>query len=289
LVSALLLAGCAALVYDAKTDRLLAEEAALPHDPSTGIIDGDSPYYMVGDSAMPAVLLLHGFGGIPDDLRPLAEELNRRGYTVYGPLLAGHGTSAADMAMTGWRDWLKSAEDAYFSLSRDHKDVYVVGFSMGGLLALNLSIKHDFDGLVLLAPCVFLPGEDDMISTEYMIRNVSPYIPADYVISEPRTMDPHALDGRHAYTLFPLSSLRSLVELMELTRPHIPEVNERLLVIQSVNDGTVGKEGPDYIIAHSSAPEKKVEWVENSTHHLVRDLEKDRVISEVIDFIGDGS
>jgi carboxylesterase len=265
---------------------MFIEEQALPRDPSTGIITGAEPYYMEGTAGMPAVLLIHGFGGIPYDLRLVADELNGLGYTVSGPLLSGHGTSAEDMATTGWEDWYGSAEREYLRLSGSHDTVYVVGFSMGGLLALNLSIEHDFEGLVLLAPCVFLPGEDDLISTEYMIDNISPYLPGEYIISDGgKTVEPDALKDRHAYTLFPMSCLRSLVELMKLTRPRINEVDEPLIVIQSVSDGTVGAEGPDYILDHAITPKKEAVRVDNSRHHLARDSDKDIVIAKVVDFI----
>ena len=39
------------------------------------------------------ILLVHGFTGSPASMRPWAEYLNQRGYTVKVPLLPGHGTN----------------------------------------------------------------------------------------------------------------------------------------------------------------------------------------------------
>ena len=38
------------------------------------------------------VLLVHGFTGSPSSMRPWAEYLNQKGFTVRVPLLPGHGT-----------------------------------------------------------------------------------------------------------------------------------------------------------------------------------------------------
>jgi carboxylesterase len=39
------------------------------------------------------VLLLHGLGGTPAEVRFVAMGLNKAGYTVHTPQLAGHGTN----------------------------------------------------------------------------------------------------------------------------------------------------------------------------------------------------
>lgn len=43
------------------------------------------------------ILLIHGFTACPIDLKPLGEILNSFGYTVYAPLLAGHGRTPEEM------------------------------------------------------------------------------------------------------------------------------------------------------------------------------------------------
>jgi alpha-beta hydrolase superfamily lysophospholipase len=55
-----------------------------------GIIPGAEPIRIAG-SPDDAVLLLHGFGDTPRTLAYLARALADAGYTVYVPLLPGHG------------------------------------------------------------------------------------------------------------------------------------------------------------------------------------------------------
>src|SRR5204863_8879825 len=58
------------------------------------------------------VLCLHGFTGTPFEVRPLAEALAVRGFTVAAPALAGHCGTIAELTATRWPDWLTSAEAA---------------------------------------------------------------------------------------------------------------------------------------------------------------------------------
>src|SRR6185295_583944 len=86
-------------------------------------------------------LCLHGVTGTPFEIRPVAEALGRAGYSVEAPMLVGHGGTLRDLAATRWPDWLRSAEQAMELVLRRTADrpIALVGFSMGGLLALKLA------------------------------------------------------------------------------------------------------------------------------------------------------
>src|SRR5436309_331310 len=45
-------------------------------------------------------LLVHGFTGTPEEMRPLGEALAARGFPVHAVRLAGHGTDVAELART---------------------------------------------------------------------------------------------------------------------------------------------------------------------------------------------
>ena len=67
------------------------------------ILPGAEPWSAAGGSH--GVLVLHGFTGNPQSMRPLAEACAAAGFTVELPLLPGHGTAVEDMVPTRWEDW----------------------------------------------------------------------------------------------------------------------------------------------------------------------------------------
>ena len=72
----------------------------------------------------------------------LGEYLAKCGFTVYGPRLKGHGTHYEEMEGTTWKDWIESADDGYRMLKKKCSQIFVVGLSMGGTLAVELAHRH---------------------------------------------------------------------------------------------------------------------------------------------------
>jgi carboxylesterase len=106
------------------------------------------------------VLLIHGLGGTPVELRFIAQGLARAGHTVYCCQLAGHCGTPEELRRSTWREWYASVEAAHDRL-RETCDVVVAGgLSMGGILALHLAQQRPerVHGLLLFAPTLKLDG-----------------------------------------------------------------------------------------------------------------------------------
>ncbi len=106
------------------------------------------------------VLLIHGLGGTPVELRFVAQALNRAGYTVYCPLLVGHGGSEELLNTTGWTDWYNSVEEAHDLLKQRCDVVLAGGLSAGVPLALLLAARRpeQVHGCVLYSPTFWPNG-----------------------------------------------------------------------------------------------------------------------------------
>lgn len=99
-----------------------------------------------------ACLLVHGLGGTPFEMRPLVPALEALGYSCCLPLLPGHGTSMEDFATTGYTEWLDCVLHEYDALDEAFDAVAVIGFSLGGALALHLASLRHPAAVVALAP-----------------------------------------------------------------------------------------------------------------------------------------
>ncbi|MCL4766493.1 MAG: alpha/beta fold hydrolase [Hyphomicrobiaceae bacterium] len=106
------------------------------------------------------VLLIHGLGGTPIEMRFVAVGLARAGYTVSCPQLAGHCGTAEDLKATRWQDWYASVVEAHDRLLQECDVVIVGGLSMGAVLALHLASERPdtVHGLALYAPTLQLDG-----------------------------------------------------------------------------------------------------------------------------------
>jgi carboxylesterase len=106
------------------------------------------------------VLLLHGLCGTPAEMRFVAMGLERAGYLVHSPLLAGHGGRRGDVIKTGWQEWYRSAEDALIELRKSCDTVIVSGLCLGAIIGLQLAAKHPekVQGVTLLSPTLWVNG-----------------------------------------------------------------------------------------------------------------------------------
>ena len=98
--------------------------------------------FRLAGSRRKGVLLLHGLTGAPGEMKFLARRLQRQGFDVYAPQLAGHGCDARALLATTWRDWLHSVRQAYDYYRTEVDEVYVAGICVGGALGLLLAAEQ---------------------------------------------------------------------------------------------------------------------------------------------------
>jgi carboxylesterase len=115
--------------------------------------------HILFDGGRVGILLIHGLGGTPGELKFVAQALNRAGHTVYCPLV-GHGGSGERLDATTWMDWYKSVAQAHDALKERSEVTIVGGFCAGVMLALHLAAERpqQVDGTLLYSPTFWPDG-----------------------------------------------------------------------------------------------------------------------------------
>ncbi len=96
-------------------------------------------YKRIVENANKAVLFIHGIVGTPKHFRflvPLVPE----DISVYNILLDGHGKGAKDFANTSMKRWEEQVSAVVRELAQKHNEIYIVGHSMGCLLAIEQAL-----------------------------------------------------------------------------------------------------------------------------------------------------
>ena len=119
-----------------------------------GAFPGDEhlPYFLTHEGADRAALLVHGFPGTPADVRAVGEVLYAQGWDVQGILLPGFGSQITTLTEYAAVDWSGAVQMALHELKQRYDTVLLVGYSLGGALALQVAAVHPPTALVLLAP-----------------------------------------------------------------------------------------------------------------------------------------
>ncbi len=94
---------------------------------------------------MTGCLLIHGYTGGPHEVEPLAAYLREHtDWDVEVPTLPGHGVNL-ELDNVTHTAWLAAAEDALKNMQEKADKLYLIGFSMGGMIAAYLASRHDID------------------------------------------------------------------------------------------------------------------------------------------------
>ena len=117
-----------------------------------GVIAGAESFTLEGSTDR-AIVLLHGFNDSPQTMRAPAAAMHAAGWTVYAPLLPGHGRSPRAFAASSADAWISAARAAVRDALQRHRQVAVGGLSLGGALAaIVASEEPSVKAAVLFAP-----------------------------------------------------------------------------------------------------------------------------------------
>ena len=269
---------------------LRAHSAALVHGferglpvGADGIIPGAQSLRLEGSSDG-AVLLLHGFGDTPRTLEYLAQALADSGYTVFAPLLPGHGRTIAAFDSTRAKEWISAAREAYATLRGTHPSVAVMGLSMGGALGIILAADEpDLPALALVAPYVSMPRRAHMVARLHRAWEL--FTPVFRSGGQRSIHDPVERVRSLAYGLVTPGTLFELSRVVRRVQVSLPRIKAPTLVIHGVNDERVPPDAAAREFDRLGAPEKQLVWAEQGGHVLTVDVGRERIIELVVGWI----
>jgi len=233
-------------------------------------LDGDA-FFWNGNQT--GVLLIHGFRATTAEVRLIAEKLHRDGFTTAAPLLPGHGTDPDDLNRATWRMWLEEVKGFYEKLTRECEQVFVIGESMGTLLALEMAAQHpEMDGLLLFSPAIKVKGL-------WLSRLLHPF--KDYLN---KSSEDDGLPWK-GYNVYPLKAAAEMHKLQRHVRERLPKIEQPTLLFTGEYDTQISSNAPNIIMDGIKSDDKKHIHMEESPHVILLANELDKVYEHVVDFI----
>ncbi|HLS65844.1 MAG TPA: alpha/beta fold hydrolase [Pseudogracilibacillus sp.] len=213
-------------------------------------------------------LLLHGFTGGTYEIEPLATYLGERtDWCISMPELRGHGEQLhlQDVLYT---EWLDEAEEAFNMLEETCETIYVIGFSMGGMIAAYLAAKKSVDKLVLLAPA------RRYISFKYLTKEIVEMI-GDGMKGKLEENDLYVQTVNKLGDV-PIKANIEFMKLVNYTKKYLDDISAPVFIAQGKKDEMVPYQTVYTLEKEIGSEEKEIVFFDNSDHLIC--LGNDRVV-----------
>lgn len=242
------------------------------------IIPGAESFLFSGSST--GCLLIHGLTTSPQVIRAVGEQIAKHsGFTVSGPLLAGHGTTLDDLLLVSPVDWVQNLLDATDQLCQTCEKVFIGGLSLGALLTLYMVGKYTdmFAGAMPINGGVY--STTTTMAEMLFDPAVDPFIPNGQ--PDIKKLNVHEI----CYDAMPMQTLRQLFALRDVTRLLLPRITCPTLIIQSRQDRWVDPQNGPRMFDALNAPDKQLLWLENSYHTATLDNDQALIAESMAEFM----
>lgn len=231
------------------------------------------------------ILMIHGFSSTPDEFKEMSVYFSEKGFSVYAPLITGHGTIPENLMKTTPADWAQSVKEAYQKLKQSSQKVLIVGNSFGANLGFWLASQFDNDpiGIVTLDAPVFL--KHHFLS---MLRLNTYGLFKKYYHKPARVYETDYIDGMDSvtYPVIPVKSLREFLKFIkEETIPNLGKVTIPALITHSKNDPVIHSKSAKYIYSHLGSRKKKIYWFFSRHHGFTVDGRRTDIFQKIFEFI----
>ncbi len=260
-----------------------------------------------------SVILIHGLTGTPNEMRFLANYLNKKGYTVICPRLANHGEPLPVLKHTKWQELYRSVRDhpevkkALTGSAFGAGPVFVSGLSMGALLSLVIAdeFKERISGVTCLAPTLFYDGWNTPGARFFMPLACTPIKYFFYFKEEPpygirneaiqarvhkyysaASLDHMENVAQHGYPFYPVTQLYQLKLLVKYLSKRLCRMKTPVQLIQAKDDDMTSIKNSKYIYDRVRSEIKEMIFLYNSYHVISVDQERDIVAEKMEGFFG---
>ncbi|EKN68231.1 alpha/beta fold hydrolase [Schinkia azotoformans] len=223
-------------------------------------------------------LCIHGFTGSPFEVEPLGNFLKENtSWIVETPTLPGHGGELARLRGVAYQDWVQEAEQSLQGMLAKCSTVYLVGFSMGGVISGYLATKYPVKKLVLLSAAAYY------INPKQLLQDIKE-MAAEGMRG---TLGNNDLFQRYRKKIkeTPLTATFQFQRLVKELRPTLSQIEVPTLIVQGELDGIVPVKSASFLYNTIPSNEREIVYLPKSKHLVCHDEDRDQLFTTVEKFL----
>ena len=197
---------------------------------------------------LPTIVAIHGFGvRRTAEFAPLVDYFQKTGYNVICPTIFDTNNSSDN----NMEDWISRCEEVVDNLLKNNKQVILIGFSMGGVIACKIAAEKNIKKLVLIAPAFSYLTMNNAVN--FISKSVG------------------AHDNKSKVSLMPSNFTKTFTAIVDTYKDKVNNIITPCLIIHGLDDE---------VIPYTSSC-KIIKKIKNSNAHLILlDSCKHRVLDD---------
>jgi acylglycerol lipase len=245
------------------------------------------------------IALVHGLGEHAGRYDALAIALNAAGIELIAVDLRGHGKSSGKRALVRvFTDYLRDADvllEACGATPPAGTPLFLMGHSMGGtvaaLYAAESTRARKLAGLILSSPALKIGADTPRWKAKLMrfVGMIAPTLAAFSIdpallSRAPGVVDAYRRDPLVLHGAVPARTASQILAGMERVAAKRGAIALPLYVFHGSNDAVCDPAGSREFEANAGSTDSTLAIYEGSVHETLNDLDRDRVIRELIDW-----
>ncbi|MGG0658155.1 alpha/beta hydrolase [Rummeliibacillus pycnus] len=223
------------------------------------------------------VLCLHGFTGGAYEIKAFSDYLEQ--YTewkIYVPILSGHGEKL-NLDLFTAEHWLMDAEIAYKRLFKEVDEIFIIGFSMGGIIAMYLALRYKVKALVLLSPAA------RYIRTMQFVTDLNGLF-MDFMHGDHKENEFFKLYERKVIDV-PIASAKEFTRLVHKMSPYYEKITVPVCLVQGEKDELVPYTTADFLYNKIASKKKELITTPDGKHLICYCEDAEKWFKKALDFL----
>jgi acylglycerol lipase len=270
-------------------------------EPVEGRFDGTGGLALYWQAWLPetearaVVVISHGVSEHSARYAHVGERLAGAGYAAYALDHRGHGRSEGKRVMVNADDAVADLR-AFIDLAAARhpgKPVYLLGHSMGAAIAIACAVRHQ-DALagLLLSGALADPDAASPVTraVSKVLSTVAPglgvyQVDSSLISRDPEVVRAYEQDPLVHHGKLPARTVAELTGAVGRFPDEVPALRLPLLVMHGGEDSITTIAGSRMVHDRASSSDKTLEIYEGLHHEILNEPEKERVISEMIEWL----
>ena len=235
------------------------------------------------------VVISHGFGEHSGRYEHVAARLTAEGYVVYALDHHGHGRSAGPRAQISFADAVADL-DRLVVLAREQNpgtEVFLLGHSMGGAIALRYAIAHEqrLAGLIVSAPLVEVEGRAGAKLVGRALGALAPGLPLakldpSLVSRDPAVVTAYVEDPLVHHGPVPAGTVAEFLRHAATLPDDVPAIKLPTLIQYGTADRLCTPAGSVMVSERIGSTDTTIKAYEGLYHEIFNEPERARVLDD---------